>query len=382
MAAGALGGITARARAGAPARPLRVVTLSGTPRERGRIHGEELRPWVREVTARWADVLRAAYTREPAAYLADFRAKTRFTPAIERWAPALLDEVRGMAEGSGVGFDTLYALQLLDEEWWFGSSLNAHCSVVALPPRDGRPTVLAQNMDIGGYTDGYQVVLRVKGERHDALVFSFAGFLGLTGLSAAPLGVCCNTVAQLDSSADGLPVAFVVRRVLESSSLAEAEAFLRGVSHASGQSYTIADARGAAAFECSAGGVHRFVPPEDGCVYHTNHPLASPDQAQFRAALARRAAPAPPPPPGTSNSEVRLDAVRARLGAAGTRADAATVREILRSHDSPKHPVCRHRTSDAAVMTIGSLLMTMGAPAELHLAPGPPCATPSERLVV
>jgi hypothetical protein len=252
--------------------------------------------------------------------------------------------------------------------------------VVALQPREGRPTVLAQNMDIGGYTDGYQVALRVKGERHDALVFSFAGFLGLTGLGAAPLGVCCNTVAQLDSSPDGLPVAFVVRRVLETASVAEAEAFLRAVPHASGQSYTVADARGAAVFECSAGGVFRFVPTEEGCVYHTNHPLASPDQGQHRAALARRPAPAAPPAP--SNSEVRLEAVRRRLEGAGGRADVATVREILRSHDSAAHPVCRHRATDAAVMTIGSLVMVMGAPPELHLAPGPPCSTAAERLTV
>jgi hypothetical protein len=48
-----------------------------------------------------------------------FYHQTDFLPAIEKYAPDLLEEVRGIAEGSGRSFDETLARQLSDEDPWF-----------------------------------------------------------------------------------------------------------------------------------------------------------------------------------------------------------------------------------------------------------------------
>ena len=44
-----------------------------------------------------------------------FIADTNFQPAIEKWVPGMLDEVRGIAEGAELPFEEIYVFQLADE---------------------------------------------------------------------------------------------------------------------------------------------------------------------------------------------------------------------------------------------------------------------------
>ena len=73
----------------------------------------------------------------------------------------------------------------------------------------------------------------------EALRISIAGNIGLNGLNASGLGVTCNTLAQLNYSIDGLPVAFIVRAILDRNSLMKPRSFLRTITHASGQNYIL-----------------------------------------------------------------------------------------------------------------------------------------------
>ena len=101
-----------------------VIALTGTPRERGRVYGETARPLIAQVMEAWRDRLgnyehnnATVKNDNPEAYLTGFLSETGFLPSIEKWAPAFLEDVRGIAEGAGKDFNTLLALQLLDEEW-------------------------------------------------------------------------------------------------------------------------------------------------------------------------------------------------------------------------------------------------------------------------
>src|ERR1700736_6296440 len=103
--------------------PLQFLTLSGSPRERGRNHGEALRADIRGVMDRWKDALREASKLPIAEYLDLLCEKTNFIPAIDRWTPDLLEEVRGLADGANVSFRDMYAYQLVDEQWIFTRQL-------------------------------------------------------------------------------------------------------------------------------------------------------------------------------------------------------------------------------------------------------------------
>jgi hypothetical protein len=351
---------------------VREVTLTGDGRERGRIHGEELRDDIVAGIERWRDGL-GPVVGDVDAYLAAFTSQTSFRAAVERWTPDLLDEVAGLAEASGIEAGVMWAFQLMDEEWWFreqysGGRGGEHCSSVG-GCRPGRSPVVAQNMDLPGVHDGSQVLLRiVPADAAEALVFSFAGFLGTTGLNADGVAVCCNSLPQLPHSPTGLPVVFVVRGVLARRDLGEAAAFVTAVPHATGQNYVLGDTRGIVDHECSALGVSPL-PPTEGVVLHTNHPLAQ-DRTGDRDVDRDENVPLDDVIPGSSTVR-RLETLREHLLDAGRPFDVDSVKATL---STP--PVSVARAGGHRSMTFGSVVMELSSPPVLHLAPGPPETTP------
>jgi hypothetical protein len=357
---------------------LRVIELSGTARQRGRIYGESERSRIESVLGRWFAHLEHLHRIPAASYIAEFLAGTDFVSAIRRETPHLLEEIEGIAEGAGVAASTVLALNLMDEEWWFGNRRLAqaqgdsgdHCSALAITGQPGLPTYLAQNMDIAPWTDEHQVLLRVRYPESDleSLVFTFSGMLALNGMNRAGLGVCCNTLSQLRPSVEGLPVVFVVRAILERQSFQDAVDFVRGVRHASGQNYTIGSPDRVVSLECSASRIAHYVPGEDANrVWHTNHPFVNDDRIG-RETDTRTSTP--------SNSEIRYTCLTRRIGAPGTRITPELIKDTLRSHDDPDNPVSRPaHPGDPFRMgfTAGSTIFVLGDDPYLELAAGPPC---------
>ena len=76
---------------------IQVVTLTGTPRERGRVHGEALRTSIARGMQGWKENIQRTTGLQPDEYLERFVASTDFLPAIERWTPHLLDEAERIA---------------------------------------------------------------------------------------------------------------------------------------------------------------------------------------------------------------------------------------------------------------------------------------------
>jgi hypothetical protein len=181
--------------------------------------------------------------------------------------------------------------------------------------------------------------------------------IGLTGCNSDGLGVCVNTLSMLRHSADGLPVAFVLRGLLERRSLAGAETFLRTVPHASGQHYAVGRGEDVAGFECSAGGV---VASDGGTrrFWHTNHPLAS-----------RDVDPADDEPAGTADSHRRLVRLAETAPAVESTSDCE---ELLADK---RAPLCVAPESEHHWLTFGSIAMELSDPA-VRIAPGPPDRTP------
>jgi hypothetical protein len=318
---------------GTSARPLRLVLADGAPRARGQAIGRALRGEIAAHAAAWRGSIEVPGGGDGADYVASLLRETDFTPAIRQWTPDLLAEVEGVADGAGLPADEVYALQLLDEEWAYRARRAAalrtpdKCSSFALAAGaggDGAPAWIGQNMDLGGYTDGFQVMLRIgaDGQHPAALVFSTAGMIGLMGVNEAGLGVCVNSLPQLPNAAHGLPVAFVLRRLLQARALDEAAELVQALPHATNQHYVIASPDGVRSFEASATRVTEYLPADRSRVLHTNHPLTRPG-----------------PPGAWENSETRLAALTARLAAGAP--GLAELQAALASRDDPRHPLCR-----------------------------------------
>lgn len=351
--------------------PIREVTLSGTGYELGLQHGQIFKQEIAELITKFKEKTTRELGRDANEVVADFYQKTSFETAIKRWTPDVYEEVRGIADGAGQPFNDVMVFSLLDEFWVYQDNLkNHHCSGVGVPARDGQPGYIAQNMDIEAYTDGYQVLLRIarNGDRPEQLILTHPGCIALNGMNEAGIGACMNTLMQLKANTTGLPVAFIVRRILGSTDKNDLLAFIQNVPHASGQNYIIGIRGEVYDFEASANKVVRFDPKnENGTVWHTNHPLVNDDlKSWFKKYDPTLKA---EEKPVNSNSFVRLAAVQRRVVASGTITDN-TIKAALRSKDDGKHPVCCALNQWG--LTFGSVIMTLTGKPFLQITAGPP----------
>ena len=363
-----------------------VIELSGTPRERGQIYGETAKNLIADIVNQWRADLgnfgqdsRNAKPIDTDAYLQDFLAETHYLKAIKQWTPDLLEEVTGIAEASGQRFDDILGLQLMDEEWIYGlrrrlTRPTHKCTAFGIPHQGESNSYAGQNMDVGSWVDGKQVLLRLmpdgESDSPEGLIFTIAGNLALNGLNANGLGVTCNTLAQLNHSTKGLPVSFMVRALLSKANIKNADTFINSVPHASGQNYILSSHGDMRCFECCGSSVIRYAPEAyQGRVFHSNHPLVNTDVTQ--------------PPLVSSpmeNTEARLHAICNRLGHTSKPVTFDEVKAALSSHDDPNNPVSRNTNNEGSSIgfTAGSFIYEFGNKTRLHMAAGPPCETAFE----
>jgi len=351
----------------------KVLVLEGPPQRRGQIYGESLKNKIEEILFQWKELLHSSRKVHPDQYIKKFVEETDFLSAIKKWTPHLIEEVQGIGEGADIDFPTIFAFQLMDEEWLYGAKAALNRKIEAPPRCSGlgafgqadSPAIQGQNMDLPKFSDSFQVVLHIKHPESslESFVFTFAGLIVLNGMNNRPLGVCCNTLSELNHSTDGLPVAFVLRGVLEQSGLEEAVAFIQTVKHASGQNYIIGGKEKVVDFECSANQKAQFVPTKDATrVYHTNHSLANNDKDISKKQEL-------------SNSETRFRSLEKRLKDSPKNLTVEKIKTILGSHDHPLHPICKHKAEEKPGLTVGCSIMVLSSSPEFHFAPGPPCMT-------
>ena len=336
-----------------------LLSVTGSPHERGVAQGRAFR----DAIAAHSEALLTSWSRQgiddPLGHRARLLGETRFEEAIERHTPHLLREVEGIAAGSGLPRGDVYALQLLDEEWAFRRRLMdgpplQKCSTFAVRDDAAGVTWIGQNMDLGAYTDGLQRLVRHGpcDGRPGALVVTISGILGLLGVNDVGVGVCVNSIPQVPSAEEGVPVAFVVRHLLEARSAAEASDRCRRLPHASNQHYVIADASLIVSLEASSDGVAELSLTAPDRSLHTNHPLAH----------------GPRYPENEENSVTRLRSLDVRLGQ-GTPA-LADLKAALMSFDDARHPVCRLRSDEPGPTSFTTASMISALHGEATAAEG------------
>ena len=370
------------------------IELEGEPRQRGRAYGETLRWQIRNHIERFWQGISQGSGQDPQAFIRMWLSEVNFIPAIERWTPTLLEEVRGIGEGAGLDFESILAWQFLDELGWYfqylylprsqqnmpGEILDGMaCSTFGVIDREGGSIMLAQNWDSHILLDGSQTLLHIHypNSEYELYVLTAAGRIGPFGISSRGVGVCLNSLNEfLNYSSAGLPVAFVGRGILEQADYASALTFVQSVQHATGQTYSVGGQEGVTIFECSANQVSQYAPGTGSSqVVHTNHPIVNTDFRILPMEVKKQ-----PQVFQTErqtkeiNSITRFNCIQERLESAHS-VSVETAQAILRSHDSPSFPVCSHPKPDSLGATMLGMIMEFTSPPVLHLAPGRPCET-------
>jgi isopenicillin-N N-acyltransferase-like protein len=231
------------------------VTLAGSPYEIGFQHGQALRVLV-DAMVRYESRRHAHVEAAPLDLVA-------VVERVRRVAPALVAELRGIADGSGLPFDLLLEVNL---------RVLHYCTVVAFTQADVGP-LLGKNLDFVAYA--YQVLFTVHPDKGHAMthVGCAGSVASYGGLNAAGLAMG-HAVVPLDDAPedDGLPVAFLRRLALEHcEDTSEAVVFLSQYdAWRTGDSLLFLDRSGEAAVVEMLPGAQRVRRPVKGAIWCTN----------------------------------------------------------------------------------------------------------------
>ncbi len=349
---------------------LRVVFLEGTPYERGLKHGKSLKEDIHALVGLWKADIEEKYKIEPDVFIKRFLEYTDFPSAIKRWTPGLLDEVRGIAEGSGLDYDTVFAFQLVDEMWvlseeMLGSdhdTINDHCTTIGMRKSLQGPSIVSQTLDIPTFYHGFQTLLHIKEPESDlqTMLFTFPGFIAANGLNSSSIAVVVNAVQQLEHSRDGLPVAFVIRGILQKKTYKEAVKFIHTIKFGAPQNYMIGGPENVGSFECSATHVEEFSPyPGALFTYHTNHPLKN---MHFTPQIQNHFKSRDIDPQKYTFKCQRFEALQRILKDNDVEISLEKLKDIFRDRET----IINNRG------TFGATIMVLSENPELHISPGRP----------
>ena len=145
---------------------IKVLTLEGSPKERGYIHGETLKTEIIEILERYKYSLKINYNKNPDQLIDYFLSNTNFLTAVKKWSPHLLEEIEGIAEGVGTEFKEIFAMQMVahDEGWWFFQNPSSFekCSSIGCFKTGDQPALIAQNLDLPNIFEGLEVLLHIN----------------------------------------------------------------------------------------------------------------------------------------------------------------------------------------------------------------------------
>ncbi|MDQ3866632.1 MAG: C45 family peptidase [Actinomycetota bacterium] len=262
------------------------VRVRGEAAERGRLYGEGARERIGRSLAAYEAVFRHYAGWDWRTVTAEAR---RFEEPIGEFDRRYLDELRGVADGAGVEFDDVLALNVRTEIMFSAKAKQAaalsrtvaECtSFAALPSVTATGHTLAgQNWDWLPHSFDTVVVLEAEQEDRASFVTVVeAGLLAKTGLNSAGIAVMTNAlVTDDDQGQPGVPYHVLLRALFDCETLPEALSTLQRRPRSSSANFLLASRDGMAVDVEAAPGDYStlfLVFPRDGLLVHANHFVA------------------------------------------------------------------------------------------------------------
>ena len=169
-----------------------------------------------------------------------------YLPFAEKYAPEILEEMKGMAAGAGLDFRDIFLMNIMYE---INASISMGCtSYAASGKATGNGEVISgQNLD---FLSSYQeniVLLKMKPDQGPRfMVVAPAGTLGLIGMNSAGITLNLNLLWNRDSLSPngGVPSHIILRKLLSCENLGEAISTIAAAEMRSAKNYLLANDRG------------------------------------------------------------------------------------------------------------------------------------------
>ncbi|GAA3794127.1 C45 family autoproteolytic acyltransferase/hydolase [Sphaerisporangium flaviroseum] len=244
--------------------------VEGTdPRRRGHDRGRQIGAEIVRAWRTYSDLFETAATARGVALDIPALALGAVT-ATRAWAPELVAEMEGVAEGAGMPLWVVAALNARTEILAAaGASRPGECSTVV---HTGARTMGGQTWDWHEELAGAWHIQSVRGDTLGFAGITEHGILGKIGINEAGVGVLFNILGHVDDGAEGVPVHLVARRVLgTAASFADAMGILSDAPVSASTVMTVVTAEQVASVEVSPAGAVAVPPNEGGWLVRTNH---------------------------------------------------------------------------------------------------------------
>lgn len=337
-----------------------VIAVEGAPYARGLSYGRQARDMIGLTLQTYLSAWGAA-DKQVKQQLLDRVAPLRFR--IEQHFPHLIEEIAGIAQGSGFAIDEIVALNARTELMFGAKSSEDGCTGMAVLPAaaDGK-TLIGQNWDWLPDAASLAIVLKIKSSSGpDIVTFVEAGMLARSGMNSDGLGLCGNYVqTDADFKQSGVPIPVVRRAILEQSSLPDAIGVVERVPRAFSSNHLLAHRSGHAVdLEATPQQVY-VIEPQDGILVHANH-FQTQESGFADVGVAR-----------FPDSPARERRVRQLLNGYGSVGRDDMI-GVLKDQDGFPHSICRFTSKvqgQGAVETVASVVMDL-TDSVMWLARGP-----------
>jgi len=266
------------------------IRVSGPPRQRGWAYGEQARDRIHRSVAGYRQAFAHYAGWDWATVCKEAR---QYEAPTEDLYPAFVEELRGIADGAGVGFEDVLALNVRTEVMFAARARDARsqrarmigeCTAFAVLPRVSAcgHTLVGQNWDWLLHCFDTVVVLEVEQpDAPDFVTVVEVGLLAKAGMNSAGLAVATNAlVTEADRGEPGLPYHVTLRTLSDCETMTDALAALQRGTRSSSAKYLLGHADGLALdVEAAPGDFTRLSvlhPESNGILLHTNHFLSPP----------------------------------------------------------------------------------------------------------
>lgn len=282
-----------------------------------------------------------------------------------KYAPEVLAEMRGVAEGSQLDFGEILYLYTIYERSFFDELITDKCTSFAVK---GHATI--DGSVICGQTnderlDEYRpevdcVVHHVDNQSgFESLIYSHPGIPAYMGMNNYGLAIMWTYIDN-GQRQDGLPTAGFIREMLNKKSLQEAYDFLQTVPHAVPNQFTLSHSKeGITSLECFPNKIYESEPAD--VLIHANHNSIALDE---------------PEEGGSTTSHSRFEGMESTVMESYGIIDACLGKQFLANHRNFPKSVCNHPSPEHPLSkSLASMVFDLGK-GEFHLAFGNACEQP------
>ena len=303
-----------------------------------------------------------------------------FLPFIDALDKNLVEELKGVAAGAGLGFPAIVALNCRWELNYtylpdMNNEADGGCTAFAMTPeatRNGH-TYVGQNWDYKPPLQEQCLLLQInQPNRPSVFLITEAGIIGHKGFSSSGIGMGVNFIKlSADSYAPGIPFLLKARYVLEQPTLEAGLRFLGEHPGPNSGNMLLASKEGLAVdVECNPGGMN-LIRPAKGVVVHSNHFQVLPEKGEDIGCLLL---------PDTFDRTKRLTM---HLNESRTEAAGEAIEIGLRDHSGFPNSVCRHQDTSLPAERRWETLVSFYADltsGSLCYTAGPPCLTSFQKI--